>query len=187
MIRKILSATCALSLLAGCATTTTTGGTTTTTGIANPLFVELSDISQAGLGDLARVEAIASVPNPGLPGGVEDQAGLTCAQAGTSVLTQVNAVNAAANGPGAGVLSVAEVASLFQPGSPSFNQAEDTLATGCVDKANAVLGAAGVLAAGGVVAAMVASPQILPLLVAGHVAPVSMNYVPMTTQFPLAY
>lgn len=129
----------------------------------NPLIDVLTKINNAGLADLQRVEAVASVPNINLPGGIEDQAGLACAQAATVVLGQIQAVNAAANGPGAGVMTVAEVASLFQPGSPQANQAQDTLATGCIAKANQVMGAAGVIAAGGVIGAIAASPTILPL------------------------
>lgn len=136
---------------------------TSTTSIADPLIKVLTKINDAGLSDLKRVEAVASVPNTNLPGGIEDKDGLACAQAGVVVLTQIQAVNAAANGPGAGVLTVAEIASLFQPGSPQANQAQNTLAAGCVAKANDVLGAAGVIAAGGVVGAMAVTPQILPL------------------------
>lgn len=144
--------------LAACASTTPTA--------PNPLINVLTKINNAGLADLQRVEAVASVPNANMPGGIEDQAGLACAQAATVVLGQIQAVNAAANGSGAGVLTVAEVASLFQPGSPQANRAQDTLATGCVAKANQVLGAAGVVAAGGVIGAIAASPQILPLAAA---------------------
>jgi hypothetical protein len=164
----LIASVAAVIMLTGCVAQTTTGQTPAmsqpaTTSIANPLIVELTKIGNAGTGDLKSVEAVASVPNTGLPGGIEDQAGLQCAQAGVVVLTQIQAVNAAANGPGAGVLTLAEMASLFQPGSPQANQAQDTLATGCVAKANQVLGAAGVIAAGGVVGAMVTSPVILPL------------------------
>ena len=130
---------------------------------SNPLINVLTRINAAGLADLTRVEAVASVPNAGMPGGIEDADGLHCAQAATVVLGQVQAVNAAANGAGAGVLTLAEMASLFQPGSPQANQAQNTLAAGCVAKANDVLGAAGVVLAGGVVGAVATNPSILPL------------------------
>lgn len=134
---------------------------------SNPLLTELTRINNAGLADLQNVEKVASTPNAAMPGGIEDQDGLRCAQAATVVLTQINALNAAANGPGAGAMTVAEMASLFQPGSPQFDQAQNTLVTGCVAKANDVLGAAGVIAAGGVVGAMVQAPMILPLAAGG--------------------
>lgn len=138
----------------------------TAPGSTNPLINVLTKINNAGLADLKRVEAVAGVPNANLPGGIEDKDGLQCAQAGEAVLTQINAVNAAANGPGAGALTLAEMASLFQPGSPQFNQAQNTLAAGCVAKANDVMGPAGVVAAGGVVGAIAANQSILPLLAA---------------------
>lgn len=158
--------------LVGCSSSTTTPATTTTpaasstssASIADPVIKVLIKISSAGLADIQQVETVASVPNTGLPGGIEDQDGLQCAKAAQSVLTQINAVNTAANGAGAGVLTLAEMASLFQPGSPQYTQAENTLATGCVAKANDVLGAAGVLAAGGVVGAIAANQAILPLI-----------------------
>ncbi|MDE2020080.1 MAG: hypothetical protein KGJ13_07080 [Patescibacteria group bacterium] len=129
----------------------------------NLLITALARISATGLADLQRVEKVASVPNTNLPGGIEDKDGLTCAQSATAVLTQVNAVNAAANGPGAGVLTVAEIASLFQPGSPQFNQATNTLTAGCIAKANDVLGPAGVVGAGGVIGVLASTNAILPL------------------------
>lgn len=160
MLRKTLLIACASLALSSCA------AFTSTTSLNNPLIVELTKIGNAGLADLKSVEAVASVPNTAMAGGIEDQAGLQCAQAAVTVLTQIQALNNAANGPGAGALTLAEMASLFQPNSPQFDSAQNILATGCVAKANAVMGAAGVIAAGGVVGAMVASPQILPLLAA---------------------
>ena len=151
-------AVCAVLGLGACATTATA---------SNPLIQELTAINNAGLADLARVEVVAAVPNPGLPYGQEDHDGVVCAQAGVAVLTQIQAVNTAANGAGAGVLTVAEIASLFQPGSPQFIQAQNTLVAGCNAKAVEVLGPAGVIAAGGVVGAMVSTSAILPLMAGG--------------------
>lgn len=151
-MRNVVVATIGIAALAACATANT-----------NPLINELAKISAAGLADLQRVEAVASVPNAALPGGIEDKDGLACAQAAVTVLTQIQAVNTAANGPGAGALTVAEMASLFQPGSPQYDSAANTLGTGCLAKANDVLGPTGVVAAGGVVGAMVATNGILPL------------------------
>ena len=132
----------------------------------NPLISVLTKISNAGLADIQKAEGVASVPNANLPGGIEDLHGLQCLQASQTLLTQINAINTAANGPGAGAITLAEMASLFQPGSPQFIQAQDTLVAGCNAKAVDVLGPAGVVAAGGIAGAIVSAPQILPLVAA---------------------
>ena len=152
----------AMLALAGCASSSTS----TTSSTSNPLFTVLNKISTAGLADIQRVEAVASVPNAGLAGGVEDAHGLACAQAAQGVFTQINAVNTAANGAGAGIMTAGEIASLFQPGSPQFTQAQDTLVAGCNAKAVDVLGPQGVVAAGGVIGAMATVQNILPLVAA---------------------
>ena len=159
-MKKLLATTalCAALSLGACATSATA---------TNPLLGVMTKIANAGAADLTRVEAVASVPNPALPGGIEDQDGLRCAQAAMVVLTQIQAVNQAANGPGAGAFTLAEMASLFQPGSPQFNSAQNTLTTGCIAKANNILGPAGVIAAGGVVGAIAANSAILPLAMGG--------------------
>lgn len=154
-MKSLLASTAIIALLSGC--------TQLNQQAVDPLIQEITNINNAGLADLQSVEAVASVPNANLPSGIEDEDGLNCAKAGVTVLTQTQSVLTAANNPNAGVLTVAEIASLFQPGSVQYNQASNTLATGCVAKANDVLGAAGVVAAGGVVAAMVANTEILPL------------------------
>lgn len=147
----------ALTILAGCA-----GNPAQT----DPLITVLTKVNNAGLSGLQSVINIAQVPNPGLPGGVEDQDGLTCAQkGGVPVFTQTGAVLAAA-GKQPGPLGYAEMASLILPNTVQYNQAQNTLASACVAKANDVLGAAGVLAAGGVVGAMAVNQQILPLIAA---------------------
>lgn len=153
-------------VLALSACTTLPTSNSSSASIADPLIKELAAINAAGIGDLQGVENIASVPNAGLPGGIEDQDGLRCAQAGVVVLEQIQTVNAAGNKAGAGVLTLGEMASLFQPGSAPYDQAMNTLTTGCVAKANDVLGAAGVIAAGGVVGALVSTSNILPLVAA---------------------
>lgn len=135
--------------------------------LGNALIKEVTAISAAGLADIKQLEAVASVPNPGLPGEIEDQDGLACAKAAEGVLTQINAINAAANGPGAGALTAAEIASLFAPGSPQFAQASKTLNAGCYAKAYDVVGPMGIALGGGVVGVMTTAPQILPLAAAG--------------------
>ena len=175
MIRK-LAVTAVLAIaLSGCSglNSTNTGDIGTSSGVGatsvfDPLITVLTRINNGGIDGLTRVIAIASVPNPDLPGSIEDAHGLTCAQAGMKVLLQIQALNAAGKGTAAsGVTSNlavdAEMASLFKPGSPQFNSARDTLAAGCLAKANDVLGPAAVIAAGGVIGAMTLAPQILPL------------------------
>ncbi len=130
----------------------------------DPLITEATRINNAGLEDLKRIEAIAQVPNPNLPGGIEDLHGLQCARAGEQVLTIVQGVQLAA-GKNPGPLAVGEMGTFLIPNTPQFNDARDTLNSGCLLKAQDVLGGpARVALAGGVVAAMVNAPAILPLV-----------------------
>lgn len=129
-------------------------------GPANALITVLSRISNTGIADLAVVESVAKAATP------PDTDGYNCAVAATTVAQQIAALNAAANVSGAGALTLAEMASLFQPGSAQFNAAQNTLASGCVAKANDVLGPAGVVAAGGVIGVLAATNSVLPLAAA---------------------
>lgn len=141
--------------LVGCANTGTA-----TTGAFNPLIVVLSRINNTGLADLASVEAVAKAATP------PDMDGYNCAVAATTVAKQISVVITAGNTSSAGVLTMAEIASLFQPGSAQYNQAQNTLAAGCIAKANDVLGPAGVVAGGGVVGVLAATNSVLPLAAA---------------------
>lgn len=129
------------------------------TKVVDPLITDLSKINNTAVADLQNVEAVAKAATP------PDTDGLNCAAAAITVSGQINAVLAAANTPNAGVLTTAELASLFQPGSAQYDAAKQTLTSGCAAKAQDVLGAAGVLAAGGVVGA-IAAGQVLPTLAA---------------------
>lgn len=147
-----LAATLALALsLSACA------GNPATNPATNPLATALSRISNTAAADLQTAQKVALAATP------PDQDGANCAAAALTVQAQVNKVVAAANAPGAGAFTVAELASLFQPGSAQFNQANNTLASGCVAKANDVVGPAGVVAAGGVAGVLAATNTILPL------------------------
>jgi UDP-3-O-[3-hydroxymyristoyl] glucosamine N-acyltransferase len=154
-MKRILFIAFALTL-AACASSTTT----TATGPANQLIVALSRISNTGVADLTVSENVANAATP------PDTAGATCAAAAITVAQQVQKVMTAANVSNAGVFTTAELASLFQPGSPQYNQAANTLAAGCIAKANTVLGPTGVIAAGGVVGALANSNALLPLVAA---------------------
>lgn len=137
--------------LTSCATTTTT---------TNPLITALSRIMNTAAADLQNAQAVALAATP------PDQDGANCASAILVVQGEVAKVVTAANVSGSGAFTIAELASLFQPGSAQFNQANNTLASGCVAKANDVIGPAGVVAAGGVAGALAAANNIIPLAAA---------------------
>lgn len=144
-----LIATFAIVALAGCSTFNTS--------VVDPLITDLSKINATATADLTNVEAVANAATPA------DIDGANCAAALLIVQGQIAKVIAANNLTNAGVLTAAEMASLFQPNSAQYNQAENTIATGCIAKANDVLGAAKVVAAGGVAAVL---PQIIQLAAA---------------------
>jgi hypothetical protein len=127
------------------------------TKVVDPLIVDLAKINATAIADLNGAQAVAMAAN--------DTDGFNCAGAAIKVSTQINVVIAAANVTGAGVFTTAELASVFQPGSQQYNAAKQTLTSGCAAKGQDVLGAAGVLAVGGVVGA-IASGQLLPALAA---------------------
>ena len=134
------------------------------TKVVDPLLRDISRINQTAQADLLRAQAIAQAATP------PDQDGFACAGAALQVSKQVDAVNAAARGTDpsapAGPLALAELASLFQPGSAQYETAKQTLTSGCAAKAQDVLGAAGLLAAGGVIGALGVGQGILPLAAA---------------------
>lgn len=154
-----------VALLGGCASGIISNTQTQINSVNDALITDLGKIAATATADLQQVEKVASVPNARMPGGIEDQDGYNCAAAAITVGAQIQAVMAAGAGPGAGIMTTAEIASLFQPGSAQYNQAKQTLTSGCAAKAQDVLGAAGVLAAGGVVGA-IATGQVLPILAA---------------------
>lgn len=127
--------------------------------VADPLITLLSKIANTALLDLQQADKVALAATP------PDTDGHNAIQAVIVVLGQITKVAAAAQSPNSGVFTTAELASLFQPGSAQYNAAEQILVSGCAAKAQDVLGAAGVLAAGGVVGAL-ASGQVLPILAA---------------------
>lgn len=134
--------------------------TAVNTRVVDPLITALSRINATGIADLKVAQAVALAATP------PDQDGFNCAGAAVTVGGQINAVFAAAKGTGAGVLTTAELASLFQPGSAQFEAAKQVLVSGCAAKAQDVLGPAGLLAAGGVVGALATANGILPLAAA---------------------
>lgn len=135
--------------------------TAVNTQVVDPLITDLSRINNTGIADLEQVEAVAQAATP------PDTDGKNCAAAAITVGQEIDQVLTAAQGTNSGPLTLAELASLFQPGSIQYDQANQTLTSGCAAKAQDVLGAAGVLAAGGVVGALAVGNGILPLAAAG--------------------
>lgn len=150
-MKKVLVLGCVL--LAGC-----TGNPIQK--VTTPLITVLSRIANTAGADLTTVISVAQAATP------PDNDGALCAQAALVVQGEIARVVAAANVPTAGALTVAELASLFQPGSAQYNLANNTLASGCIGKANDILGPAGVVAAGGVAGVLAATNTILPLAAA---------------------
>lgn len=149
MMCKLLFAAAAVLSLAACAAFNPK--------VVDPLLTDLQKINATAAADLNNAEAVAKAATP------PDTDGANCAAAMLVVQGQIAQVMAANDLSNAGMLTAAEVASLFQPGSAQYNQAENTVATGCIAKANDVLGAAKVVAAGGVAAVL---PQIIQLAAA---------------------
>ena len=148
---KILACASAAALLVACSTINTK--------VVDPLITALSRINNTAAADLVVAENVAKAASP------VDTDGYNCAAAAITASDQINVVMAAAKVPNAGVLTTAELASLFQPGSAQYNFIKQELTTGCAAKAQDVLGAAGVLAIGGAVGALAAG-QLLPLAAA---------------------
>ena len=127
--------------------------------VVDPLVTDLSKISNTATADLIVADNVALAATP------PDKDGDACIKAAQVVQGQVVAVVTAAHQSTAGALTAAELASLFQPGSAQYDQATQTLTSGCAAKAQDVMGAAGLLAAGGVLGGL-ASGQVLPVLAA---------------------
>lgn len=153
MLKTSLAAA-ALVLVAGCASLNTK--------VVDPLITDISRINNTASADLTVAQSVAQAATP------PDTDGFNCAGAAIAASAQINKVlaAAAAGGANAGAFTTAEIASLFQPGSAQYNAVNQLLVSGCAAKAQDVLGAAGVLAAGGVAGAIATSNIILPLAAA---------------------
>lgn len=149
-MNRILTASAVILTLGAC--------TTINTKIVDPLITTLAKINATATADLLIAQNAAKAATP------PDLDGYNCAGAVITVSGQIKQVIDAAHAtPGAaGVFTTAEIASLFQPGSAQFNQAQNTLASGCIAKANDVAGPAGVAIGGGVVG-MLNAGKLLPL------------------------
>ena len=147
-MRKILIAS--LALLASCATLSNP---------ADPLITVLSRVANTAQIDLTTSIAVAQAATP------QDGDGALCAQAALVVQGSISRVVAAAHVSGAGAFTVAELASLFQPGSAQYNYAKQTLVSGCAAKTQDVMGPAALLGTG-VIGALAIGQQVLPLAAA---------------------
>ena len=115
-----------LLLLAACAGTTASSGQQT---LAN-----LTTIANTAQADLTTAIAVANAANP------VDTAGANCAKAAMQVGADIQKVMAATPASATvGMFTAAEIASLYAPGSPQFNQEVTTIETGCIAKLHSVL------------------------------------------------
>ena len=111
-----------LAVLAGCAQTTTT------TGPSDQILAFITGLSNKASADLTQAIAVANAATP------PDADGAACATAGLTANTAIQQVVTASGGKGAGAFTVAEIASLYQPGSPQFQWVVKTVGSGCFNK-----------------------------------------------------
>lgn len=126
--------------------------------VSDPALKTLAQIGNTAVADATQAKAVALAATP------PDTDGANCWTGVITAIGEIQQVNAAAGGSNAGVFTATEMASLYQPGSAQFDQVTNLVASACVAKANDVLGAANVLAAGGVMAVL---PKVIPLAAAG--------------------
>jgi len=124
-----------LVLLAGCAAQTATSP-------GQQVLTNLTTIANTADADLATSIAVANAATP------PDTAGVNCATAVRTVGANIRKVMAATPaGATVGVFTAGEIASLYAPGSAQFNDAVQTIETGCIAKLHQI-NAAGASAAG---------------------------------------
>lgn len=138
-MRKLL-ASVSLLALAGCAVpaivsqSESTQITTVLTQLGNTVVNDLQQQAATAMAatppDVDGARCAGTLPNPAVSGDLG-----TGALAVAAAIQRVNAVNA--NKP-IGALTVAEIATLYQPGSAQFNWAVTTLETACIAKVHDV-------------------------------------------------
>lgn len=130
------------------------------TQVASPALQTLAQIGNTAVADAQQAKAVALAATP------PDTDGANCWTGVVTAIGEIQQVNSAAasGGKAAGVFTAAEMASLFQPGSAQYNQVTNLVASACIAKANDVVGAANVVAMGGVMAIL---PKVIPLAAAG--------------------
>lgn len=123
--------------LFGCAAVSSSQSTqisTVLTQIGNTLTIDLQQQAATAMAatppDVDGARCAGTLPDPTKPGDLG-----TGALSVAAAIQRVNAVNA--NKP-VGALTVAEIATLYQPGSAQFNWAVTTLETACIAKVHDV-------------------------------------------------
>lgn len=124
------------------------------TRVGNTLEASLQQQAQVALAatppDLDGARCAGALPDPAKPGDLGSGA--------LAVAAAIQRVSAVTIGKPVGALTVAELATLYQPGSAQWNWAVTTLETACIAKIHDVNQA--VNSTGGVIAAL---PQVLAL------------------------
>jgi hypothetical protein len=149
-----------LAFVAAAAFLTPSACTQFNSQVVDPALKTLAQIGNTASADALQAKAVALAATP------PDTDGANCWTAVNTAIGEIAQVNTAAGAgsANAGVFTAAEMASLFQPNSAQYNQIVNLIGAGCVAKANDVLGAANVVAGGGVMAIL---PKVLPLAAAG--------------------
>lgn len=177
MISRALFILC-LASLTGCASVQTS-----LTAKSDAVITVISKINNTAIVDLRQSQAVAMAATP------PDTDGFNCSAGAITVFGQINAVIAAAKSSPAtagtaatattpavaaklasapGAFTQAELATIFAPNSPQWNQVKDTITSACAAKVAKVIGAAQMTLAGGVVGVLAgaAGNAILPLAAA---------------------
>jgi hypothetical protein len=119
-MKKLLLAGLALAPLACCALPPAN---------SNALLTALTNLANTGTGDLNSAIAVANAATP------PDTDGAACASGGLAVVASMQKeLSALPAGATVGVFTLAEVASLYQPGSAQANAVVKTLETACIAK-----------------------------------------------------
>ena len=125
---------CSVSACAIVSANQSTQITTVLTQLGNTLIADLQQQAATAMAatppDVDGARCAGTLPNPAISGDLG-----TGALAVSAAIQRVNAVNA--NKP-IGALTVAEIATLYQPGSAQFNWAVTTLETACIAKVHDV-------------------------------------------------
>jgi hypothetical protein len=96
---------------------------------SNALLTALTNLANTGTGDLNSAIAVANAATP------PDIDGATCAQGGLAVVASMQKeLSALPAGSTVGVFTLAEVSSLYAPGSAQANAVVKTLETACIAK-----------------------------------------------------
>jgi hypothetical protein len=137
-MRNVLAACAAVALLAGCAPGVSRSDsaaiTTVLTQIGNTVITDLQQQAKVAMAatppDVDGARCAGTLPNPAVAGDLG-----TGALAVAAAIQRVAAVTANQK---VGALTVAEIGTLYQPGSAQFNWAVTTLETACIAKVHNV-------------------------------------------------